>query len=572
MSAPARSQRETPERELEQAAQRLRENAQKFVDLPIGARIALLEDVMDRLVGEARHWVVSGCKAKGIDPDRPIAGEEWLAGPLPTMRNARLLVASLRAIAASGRPTLGTGTRMRPDGRLEVQVAPTSLIDRALFTGFAVHCLMEPGMDAARAAERQAPFYRAASGRGRVCLVLGAGNVSSIPPMDVFHRLFNEGAVCILKMNPVNEWLGPHLEKVLEPLIRPGYLAIVYGGAEAGTYLVNHPAIDEIHITGSDRTHDLIVWGKASAESAERRRNGKPLLAKRITSELGNISPVAIVPGEYTARELSFQAKNVASMVANNGSFNCNAGKMLITSKAWKQRATFIDLVRKELGSIPVREAYYPGAKERYQQLLEGRAGVETFGTASGKTLAWALATGLDPGKSDDPAFRLEPFCGLMYEMGLDAADPAEFLGAATRFMNDQLWGTLNAALVIDPRTERKSHVATALDRAILELRYGTVAINHWPALSYGLASPPWGGHPSATLGDIQSGLGWVHNTYMLEGVEKVVLRGPIALWPKPLWFHDNRACRSIGAKITLLERRPGWLGIPSIALDAVSG
>jgi len=36
---------------------------------------------------------------------------------------------------------------------------------------------------------------------------------------------------------------------------------------------------------------------------------------------------------------------------------------------------------------------------------------------------------------------------------------------------------------------------------------------------------------------DIQSGTGWVHNTTMLEGVEKAVLRHPLTIVPKPATF-----------------------------------
>ena len=47
----------------------------------------------------------------------------------------------------------------------------------------------------------------------------------------------------------------------LRALIEPGYLRIVYGGGAEGAYLVNHATVEEIHITGSDKTHDAIVFG-----------------------------------------------------------------------------------------------------------------------------------------------------------------------------------------------------------------------------------------------------------------------------------------------------------------------
>ena len=64
-----------------------------------------------------------------------------------------------------------------------------------------------------------------------------------------------------------------------------------------------------------------------------------PVLKKSITSELGNVSPVMIVPGDYTEEELWFQARNVATMVVNNASFNCNAAKMLVTAARMGQGA-----------------------------------------------------------------------------------------------------------------------------------------------------------------------------------------------------------------------------------------
>jgi len=47
---------------------------------------------------------------------------------------------------------------------------------------------------------------------------------------------------------------------------------VVYGGAEVGRFLVYHPQVDDVHITGSDLTHDLIVWGPPGAERERRKR------------------------------------------------------------------------------------------------------------------------------------------------------------------------------------------------------------------------------------------------------------------------------------------------------------
>ncbi|MFE0516009.1 hypothetical protein [Streptomyces sp. NPDC058964] len=42
------------------------------------------------------------------------------------------------------------------------------------------------------------------------------------------------------------------------------------GGPAEGAYLTAHDGVDTIRVTGSDRSHDAIVWG--TDEHAERRR------------------------------------------------------------------------------------------------------------------------------------------------------------------------------------------------------------------------------------------------------------------------------------------------------------
>ena len=99
--------------------------------------------------------------------------------------------------------------RQRDDGRLEVGAFPDVALDRFMYRGFSAYVLMQEGVDLTAALEAQAPFYQLREPDGGVALILGAGNVSSIPASDVLTKMFNEGRVCLLKMNPVNEWVGP---------------------------------------------------------------------------------------------------------------------------------------------------------------------------------------------------------------------------------------------------------------------------------------------------------------------------------------------------------------------------
>src|SRR3712207_8373431 len=58
---------------------------------------------------------------------------------------------------------------------------------------------------------------------------------------------------------PPRSTLFPYttLFRSFEPFIERGYIRFATGGAEVGSYLCSHKLVDDVHITGSDRTHDL---------------------------------------------------------------------------------------------------------------------------------------------------------------------------------------------------------------------------------------------------------------------------------------------------------------------------
>jgi len=573
MSASATSDDAPSRARLDEILATLKDNATPFARMPVVEKAALLRACMPRLQAVARAWVEAGASHKGIAPESPTVSEEWLGGPMATMRNLRLLAESLDRIAAGKKPGPDDGrVKVAADGRTEVEVFPTTAIESALYAGFTATVRMLPGVTPTEMRRRQASFYDQRAPEGGVSLVLGAGNVSSIPPMDALYKMFVDGKVCLVKLNPVNEYLQPFFEDALEPLVSRGFLRFVKGSAEEGAYLVNHPLVDEVHITGSDRTHDRIVWGANDAEQTRRKAAGDPVLTKPITSELGCVTPVVVVPGPYTDGELQFMAENIATMVANNASCNCNAGKMLVLGRTWPQRADLLRRVKAVLATVPPRKAYYPGAFDRYERLVGTRTeGVTKLGEAPEGVLPWTLVEGLDP-TSGDPLFTTEPFCPIISETTLPDGHAADFLNAATTFCNDTLWGTLSAVVIVHPRSEAVPEVAEALGRFLTEVKYGAVGVNHWSALAYALVVTPWGAHPSSTLANIQGGLGWVHNTFLLDGIEKVIVRGPLTVFPKPPWFATHRRAHEVAEKMVDLEREPGFLKVPAIAFAAMRG
>ena len=296
------------------------------------------------------------------------------------------------------------------------------------------------------------------------------------------------------------------------------------------------------------------------------------MVSKRVTAELGNVSPVLVVPGAYSDKELAFRAENIAGSVVCNASFLCNSAKMLVTPKAWGQRAALLDAVERILEAVPPRKAYYPGAEERWQRLTAGRREIRNIGTPGASELPWTILAGLDSADASDPAYATEPFCSVLSETEVGSDDPVEFLDRAVDFANHRLWGSLSADIVVHSKSLKDPRVAEALERAIGRLRYGTVAVNSWTGLAFSLASPPWGAHPGSTPSDIQSGNSWVHNTSMLEGVEKSVLRHPLTIIPKPAVFPSHRTAHRLMERMTALEEQASWSKVPAVVATAMRG
>jgi hypothetical protein len=559
----------TSQSQLDAILARLRDGARTFAKLSLDQRVQLARSMQAGYLRIARASVQAACAAKGIPLGTPLEGEEWTLGPWFVVRHLRLIRQSLLSMKHTGNTPISQVGRTA-DQRLAVQVFPAGTIDGTLFMGVRVDVHLQSGVTAEAMHASRARFYKSPDHDGRVVLVLGGGNVNGIPSMDVLTKMFNEGKTCILKMNPVNAYLGPYLEEAFADAIRQNFLAIVYGGPAEGAYLVNHRDVDEVHLTGSDRTFDQIVWGPAGPERETRKAQGRPLLQKPVTAELGNVSPVIVLPGPYSDKELAYQAEDVAAGLTCNAAFDCNANKVLILPKGWKQREKFLAGVERALSKAAARNAYYPGARERWLAYSKGRTSLRQFGNDSGDVLPWTLVRDLDPNDREERAFGSESFCPILFETQIGSPDPIEFLDQAVTFANERLWGTLSAGLVVHPKVMKDSTLAAGVERAITNLRYGAVTVNAWAGYVFAFVTPPWGAYPGSNLANIQSGTGWVHNTPMLEGVEKAVLRHPITAMPKPVYFPTHRSAHILMPRMTALDENASWARVPGVMAAAM--
>jgi aldehyde dehydrogenase (NAD(P)+) len=554
---------------LDETIAHLREAAWKFATLPMEKRIALLTNMQQGYLSVAGAMVEAGCKAKGIAPDSNLAAEEWATSAWGVVRQLRLVRESLQSIEKMGDTPIGKIKRT-PTGNLAVQVYPNNAIDGMLFKDVTVDVYMQPDVTEQSLAADRASFYKKPH-QGKVTLVLGAGNIASIGLMDVVTKMFNEGNVCILKMNPVNAYLGPFIEEAFKAAIEQNFLAVVYGGAEVGRHLVYHPKIDEVHLTGSDKTYDQIVWGNNGAEADERRAQNQPLLRKPITAELGNVTPIIVVPGPYTEKEIRFQAEQIATAFTMNASFMCCSAKVLVLPKNWDGSARFMKALQEVCAEIPTRNAYYPGAEDRWQAIIKSRSNVTNIGQAKSGELSWTFINDINPDDANEVLFQEEPFCSVITSVQVGNADPKAFLQAATEFANNRLWGTLSATLIVHPKSLKDASTNAAFEQTIDELKYGAITVNTFIGLLF-CTGAPWGAYPDSTSKDIQSGNGFVHNTNFLEGIEKAVLRAPLFAFPKPAWFASHKKAKVVTQKLVAMEENASWAKVPGIVFTAMQG
>lgn len=538
----------------------LRSGVATWAALSISQRIRLLTGLRESIAREAETWARAAARSKSLDDRHPLRGEEWLTGPYATLVAIDAYVGTLRSLRIGASPL----DKLRVDrawgGRVRVHAFPAEPADHILLSGFSGEIWLQPSVDEATARRRVGLGQLRPGERGGVGLVLGAGNVTSIPVLDVLYELLAFNRVSVLKLNPTQDTLAPVFERALAPLIGLGLLRIVRGGGDVGAYLTTHPEIEHVHITGAAATFNTIVWGSPAGPG--RRRN--PVLKTPITAELGGVSPIIVVPGEWTDEDLRFQAEHVVTMRLQNSGHNCIAGQVLILSADWPQRERFLDEVEAALARAPRRPVWYPRADEKL------RAAASDYPAARWIADGTRALIELEPDADATALENTEYFAPVLGAVALPGTGQA-FLDAAVEHANDALTGTLGANILVDPETERD--LGLGLERAIAQLRYGTIAVNAWTGIGFASPTLPWGAFPGADLREVHSGLGVVHNGYLLDDIERAVVRGPFrplprslgalvgpgrfSILPRPPWFVTSRTGADVSRLLTQFRIRP---------------
>ncbi|WP_228461596.1 aldehyde dehydrogenase family protein [Gordonia spumicola] len=559
---------------VDQAIADLTAGESRWGALSLTERADLFEQVRDLVVAHGAEWVDAAISIKRLDPGSPLVGEEWMSGPYAFAGGLGVVAQSLRALAAGDSPLKGA-TFGESSGHTTVQALPAGLNDMLLLSGFSAQVWLQKGIsrDDAIAAAGLAQLDPTVT--GGVGAVLGAGNIMSIAPLDTLYELAAFNRVVALKLNPVTDALLPTFRTVFAPLIEIGAVRILTGGADVGKQLVEHPGVAHVHMTGSAVTHDAIVWG-TGPEAADRKKAGTPLLSVPVTSELGGVSPTIVLPGKWSKADIAFQAAHVATQRLHNGGYNCVAAQSVIVSSDWAQREEFLAALRSAFDTAPARPAYYPGSDSRVDGAVRTYPDAERLGPNGGRVLVDGLTA-----SSDEPLLTTEYFAPVLGVVELPGTG-ADFARAAVDAANDEFAGTLGINLIAHPTTI--AELGSTFDELIADLRYGTIAVNAWTGLGFLTPTATWGAFPGHTIDDVQSGIGVVHNAWLIDRPERTVIRGPFrpaprsvlhaewALSPKPPWFVNNKSAATTGRLLARFAGAPSLAKLPAIVASALRG
>jgi len=553
----------------------LQSNKEQWARLPISEKIEYVDQTISLTGFHAEEWALEASKAKGLSVDSHLSGEEWLGGPYAFLNWLQYIKNTLILLKNGKSPIHKVKVKLKQDGQTTAQVYPNNVLEKLLLNKYQIDVWMEKGVTPDNIKDTVASFYKQENPKGNVLLILGAGNVSSIVPLDIFYKMYAEGKVVMIKMNPINDYMGPIFEKIFSPFIEKNFIQFSYGGGDVGSYLTQHKLVESIHITGSSKTHDTIVFGPGKEGQKQKRKN-QPITIKPISSELGGVSPTIVVPGSWSKGDFKFQAEHIATQKLQNSGHNCIATQVLVMPENWSGTKILLDEVETQISNAETRPAYYPGSEEK-QNAAREHPNAKCLDSKVDRTIIYDANY-----QTDESCFKNEYFSPILSTVSIPGNKPQDFMRTAVQFVNEKLDGTLGANIIIDPITARKNKIE--LDQAISDLNYGSVGVNTWCALAFLAAGGAWGAYPGHTYDNIQSGIGVVHNAFLFDKTQKTVATGPfrnfprsllhgeLHIAPKPPWFISNKTALTTAKRLTYFAKNKNILSLPGIFASALRG
>ena len=523
--------------DIDRNISKLRVNSAEFLNLQESNLITMLEQTIVNINTIAYYWTSLSSEKKGI-LSKSKEGEEWIGGPFACIYAIQYFIETIQ-----NKDDLDISKY--DDSNNSYKVFPTKNIEKLLFPFLEGEIRFAKNLNFDQINTYRGFANRFKKNEPKITLILGAGNVSSIPVLDALFHMIAYKSVIYLKLNPVNDYLLPIFNQVFEPFISRGFMIITEGDMEASKYLTQHDGFQQTHLTGSNYTYENIVYGKTLSDKERSLKTYPKLNKKPITSELGNVTPIIVHPGNWSRSEIRHQARKIVTAKLNNSGFNCIAAQVVVLPKGWKHTQQLKSFIKYYLNKIGDTTSYYPGANENLNDLID----TDNYEQVNELTCSTPfLVAELDLEKEYG---NKEVWSTALYFKEIPYSSYENFSKKAIDYVNNDLWGNLGATVLIKNFKKKKNQII--LKNYVDELKYGTVAINEWSALGFVIPTLPWGGYPGNKDNDIQSGQGYVHNSYLFESPQKGIVYSKFRLSPliDPPWFVSNKKAHRIFKHLT---------------------
>lgn len=266
-----------PVHEVGPIVQEVALKADEWKNLPLYKKTNYLQKILSNTILYQDEWNRAAEKSRGIAAPSPnesrknaqqgcARADVMTAGPATMGSYCNILLKYLHFCAShKGMPPPprsirqvkrrnGNGCSSDDDdshqARTIVKLWPESVLDKLEAVGLKGELVLEGTPDQVQ----QESIFDA--NVGGVAGILGAGNFNA--PIELLCEMFLKGRVCIFKPNPVNQEQFKVLAKILNPLVKEGYLNFVVGGSDVGAALVEDAKVDHVVLTGSAATYEKI--------------------------------------------------------------------------------------------------------------------------------------------------------------------------------------------------------------------------------------------------------------------------------------------------------------------------
>jgi len=526
--------------DIDRNISKLRVNSTEFLNLDESNLVTMLEQTIENIKTISYYWATLSSEKKGI-LSKSKEGEEWIGGPFACIYAIQYFIETIQNNDELDKSKYD-------DSNKSYKVFPTKNIEKLLFPFLEGEIRFGKNLNFDQINEYRGFANRFEKNDPKITLVLGAGNVSSIPVLDALFHMIAYKSVIYLKLNPVNDYLLPIFTQVFEPFITRGFMIITEGDMEASQYLTQHDGFQQTHLTGSNYTYENIVYGKTLSDKERSLKTYPKVNKKPITSELGNVTPIIVHPGNWSRSEIKHQAKKIVTAKLNNSGFNCIAAQVIVLPKDWKHTEKLKREIKYYLNKIGDTTSYYPGATENLNELIDTN-NYEQINKLTCSTPF--LVSDLDLEKQYGNE---EVWSTALYFKEIPYKSYENYATAAIDYVNNELWGNLGVTVLIKNHNRKANKLI--LKSYVDNLNYGTVAINEWSALGFVIPTLPWGGYPGNKDNDIQSGQGYVHNSLLFESPQKGIVYSKFRLSPliDPPWFVTNKRAHRIFKHLTYYQ------------------